>query len=410
MKKVSFIVFPKKDKLNQITNECPLYGRITVAGKRVTFSLNRKINFTTWQETHGLRKVRKEVFKELNTFIDAIKFQIHKIERSLIEDDIPITAQKIKDILLGRNVDLKDQETLINYFEKHNREFEIYVKSGTNAAGSLQRYNTVLSHIKSFMKKKYSIDDILLKELRYEFVHAFDLYLRSDRKCNNNSAVKYVRNLRKVINMAVRDELISKDPFVKYPGKIKQVNRQYLTIDEILKIKEKDFKIQRLEIVRDIFLFAILTGYGYSEVSKLKHDNIITRIDGEKWIETTRTKTHIPQNALLFPVVLKLIDKYKNHPFCIENNLLFPIPSNQKVNSYLKEIADCSEVTKNLTFHMARHTYATTILLSNGASMETAMAALGHNNIRQTQHYGKITNKTVSDDLQKVRANLMAYL
>jgi integrase len=407
MKTAKLIFFLRKDKMNKTTLECPIEARITVAGKRAKFSINRKITYERWKSSNRLIKARKPEDKELLNFIESIKYRIQCLEREFIEANEIITAERLRDAYNGKEVSSKQNtKTVIKVFENHNKQFAALVKSEVNAKGTLDRYEQALTHVKDFMKWQYQKDDFNLCDLKSSFIKDFDFYLRTERRCGNNSTVKYVRNFRKIIKHAVIDELIDADPFAAYQGKIIKVTRQYLTPEEIYMIEKKNFLVERLNVVKDIFIFSVYTGYAYCEVKKLTPQDLVEHSDGEKWIFTTRTKTKVPENMMLFPEAVEILKKYKNHPLCIKNNRLLPVPSNQRVNGYLKEIADVCGIDKNLTFHTARHSFATSIMLANGASYETTSDVIGHSSVKQTQHYAKMMNPRVSSECKKVKGQL----
>ena len=231
----------------------------------------------------------------------------------------------------------------------------------------------------------------------------YEFFLRSVRKCANNTAVKYIKNFKKIIKLCISNAWLDKDPFVNYKAKIREVKREFLSQEEIQAIYEKVFVTERLNQVKDIFVFACFTGLAYIDVKQLTLSNISIGIDGGKWIFTHRQKTETASRILLLPIPTELVQKYADHPQCINENKLLPVLSNQKMNSYLKEIADVCGIQKDLTFHIARHTFATTVTLTNGVPIETVSKMLGHTNIKTTQHYAKILDKKVSDDMQVLR-------
>jgi site-specific recombinase XerD len=197
---------------------------------------------------------------------------------------------------------------------------------------------------------------------------------------------------------------LNKDPFSNYKAKVKDVVRVYLTEEEIQTIINKDFKIERVAMVRDIFVFSCFTGLAYIDVKQLTKNNISLGIDGDKWIFKNRQKTDTTSKIPLLPMAQEIINKYENHPVCINEDRLLPILSNQKMNAYLKEIADLCEINKDLTFHIARHTFATTITLSNGVPLETVSKMLGHTSLKTTQHYAKILDKKISEDMMILKS------
>jgi len=274
------------------------------------------------------------------------------------------------------------------------------------APGTLERYKTSLKHTIDFLKWKYNLSDIDIKKIDHAFITEYEFYLRSVRKCNNNTAVKYIKNFSKIIRICIANGWLDKNPFVNYKAKVKEVERAYLVQEEIQAILDKEFASERLNQVRDIFLFSCFTGLAYIDVKQLTRSNIDLGIDGGKWIFTNRQKTDTRSNIPLLPIAESILDKYKQHPQCLNETKLLPVLSNQKMNSYLKEIAAVCSINKELTFHIARHTFATTVTLTNGVPIESVSKMLGHKNLRTTQHYAKILDRKVSEDMQELRNKL----
>ncbi|MBP6756588.1 MAG: site-specific integrase, partial [Bacteroidia bacterium] len=263
-----------------------------------------------------------------------------------------------------------------------------------------ERYTTSLKHTIEFMQWKYNRSDIDITKIDHAFVTDYEFWLRSVRNCSNNTAVKYIKNFNKIIKLCLANDWLDKNPFANYKAKVKEVERVYLTEAEIQTIIEKDFKTERLSLVRDIFLFSCFTGLAYIDVKNLTKSHISHGIDGEQWIFTHRQKTESASKIPILPVTQMIIDKYENHAQSINEDKLLPILSNQKMNAYLKEIAAICEINKELTFHIARHTFATTVTLTNGVPIESVSKMLGHKNLRTTQHYAKVLDRKVSEDMK----------
>ena len=294
---------------------------------------------------------------------------------------------------------------LVPIFQDHNNKIKALLGEEFSP-GTLCRYTKALKHTTDFLKWKFGISDIDIRKIDHAFITEFEFYLRSVRKCNNNSAVKYVKNFGKIFRICISNNWLDKDPFVNYKSKFREVVRAFLSQNEIDAIAAKEFSIERLDQVRDIFLFSCYTSLVYIDVKQLTCNNVGMGIDAEKWIFTSRQKTDTQSNIPLLPMAEEVLDKYKNHPQCINEKRLLPVLSNQKMNSYLKEIADVCGITKELTFHIARHTFATTVTLTNGVSIESVSKMLGHRSIKTTQHYAKILDRKVSDDMKLLRDKL----
>ena len=294
---------------------------------------------------------------------------------------------------------------LIPIFKEHNRQVTALI--GTEyAKGTADRYETSLKHTQAFLKWKYKVDDINIEGINHEFIMSYDFYLRSERKCANNSTVKYMKNFKKIILMCIDNGWLDKDPFIKYKPKVKIVARDYLTKEELETMAVKTYSSLRIEQVKDIFIFCCYTGLAYIDVKQLKRSEIIKGIDGQEWIFTTRQKTDAASRIPLLTQALQIIQKYEHHPECADQDKVLRVLSNQKMNSYLKEIADVCGINKELTFHIARHTFATSVTLANGVSIESVSKMLGHKNMRTTQHYAKILDSKVSEDMQLLKLKL----
>ncbi|WP_242205852.1 site-specific integrase [Aestuariivivens insulae] len=215
--------------------------------------------------------------------------------------------------------------------------------------------------------------------------------------------MKHIKRLRRMVTLAYQMEWIHRDPFVNFKIKIEKKEREFLTGDELQSIENLSSKIERLMVVKDLFVFSCYTGISYSDIVRLTTVNIVKGIDGHPWISGKRTKTGTPFKIPLLPKASILIDKYKNDIRTSISDNLLPKLSNQKLNSYLKEIADHCGIKKNLTFHMARHTFATTVTLTNGVPIETVSKLLGHTKLATTQIYARVVEKKVSQDMEKLK-------
>lgn len=253
---------------------------------------------------------------------------------------------------------------------------------------------------------KYKVTDIEIEKIDYAIIMDFDFFLRTQHACKNNTSIKYIKNFRKIFNECVDKDWIKNDPFKKYKPKPTVVDRDFLIEEELKKIYTKKFVTPRLAMVRDVFVFSCYTGLAHVDVQLLSPENISMSIDGSKWIFTKREKTDGPSNIPLLPVAEELIEKYRDHPKCLNKNQVMPILSNQRMNSYLKEIADVCGINKELTFHVARHTFATTVTLSHGVPIETVSKMLGHRSLKSTQIYARVLDIKVSRDMQTLKSKL----
>ncbi|CAM4154120.1 site-specific integrase [Gillisia limnaea] len=396
----STLFYPRGNDINNIGN-APIYLRITVNGKRSEISIKRKVLLSKWNSEAGKVKGNAQEVRELNRYMDSIKAKIYKIQERLLEKEALITAEVIKNSYLGRN---KNHKMLLAIFQDHNDKVDSLIGKDF-AAGTAERYKTAKKHVSDYIQKEYKVGDIPLKDVDHIFISGFEYYLKTARNCGHNTAIKYVTNFKKIIRIAYANDWIEKDPFINWNSKLRIVDREFLTEEEIQLLYQKSFEMERLEHVKDIFLFSCFTGLAYSDVKKLTAKDLVIGLDGERWIKTNRTKTKTKSNVPILPIADSILNKYcsnrNNH-----EKLLLPVLSNQKTNAYLKEIADLCGINKNLTFHLARHTFATTVTLSNGVPIESVSKMLGHTTIRATQHYAKILDRKVSEDMKVLRMKM----
>ncbi len=390
---VSF--YQRTDKVDK-NNTAPVFMRVTVDGERAEIATNRRFDILRWSLGHpaGTKTDAKELQKDL----DSMKTKVNKICRDMVDRNETLSAVKIKDRFLGRDSNAK---TVFQTFIFHNNKLKELVGTEYSPA-TAKRYDTTLSHVKEFMQGQYHRQDMFLAELKYDFISGFEHFLKTSHHCNHNTAMKYIKNFRKVINMAIKYEWLDKDPFAKFECKIKPVERFFLSMEELTLMENKVLSVPRMDMVRDVFVFCCYTGLAYIDVQKLTAAHIVTGIDEHKWINLNRTKTETKSMVPLMPKALEILEKYSDVPKSIPGALL-PVASNQKMNAYLKELADLCEINKNLTFHIARHTFATTVALTNGVSIESVSSMLGHKNMRTTQIYSKVVEKKLSNDMNALR-------
>ena len=397
--KISVLFYLRKSKVNS-QGLMPIYQRITIEGERFDISTGHFVEEMKWGTEMGKMKGNSEEARTINSRLDLLKNKVYEIEKRLFMGEIKINLENFKNEYLGKKA--RDRY-LMPIFEEHNRKIKELVGQ-EYAPGTLERYETSLKHTKNFLLWKYNISDISIEKIDYSFIMEYEFYLRSVRKCANNTAVKYIKNFHKIINQCLANGWLNKDPFANYKAKVKEVVREFLSEAEIEQMINKEFVSERLELVRDIFVFSCFTGLAYIDVKQLTLDNISLGIDGDKWIFKNRQKTDTASKIPLLPTAKDIIDKYADNPVCKNEKRLLPILSNQKMNAYLKEIADVCGIKKDLTFHIARHTFATTITLSNGVPLETVSKMLGHTSLKTTQHYAKILDKKISEDMMILKS------
>lgn len=388
---------PKKFKEGQR----PVYLRITVNGISSEISTKRKCDSSDWNSNAGRMDGKTDFAKSLNSYLDVLQRKVYEARKNLAENDHLVTAENIKSLLLGKEVS-GDKYMLMDVFKHHNDQMAALVGS-EYAPGTLERYITSYKHTQSFLEWKYQVSDIDIARLNYEFISEYEFWLKSVRKCDHNTTMKYLSNFRKIVKRCLLNGWLQKDPFMGFKMPKREVERTALTEKELQEMTSKTFSAERLTLVRDIFLFSCYSGLAYADVKKLRRTDIIIGVDGEKWISSKRQKTDVTARIPLLPPALAILEQYRNHPACIIEDRILPILTNQKMNAYLKEIADLCGIAKNLTYHIARHTFATTVTLSNGVPIETVSKMLGHRNLKTTQHYARILDTKISMDMKQIR-------
>ncbi|MDR2084872.1 MAG: site-specific integrase [Bacteroidales bacterium] len=391
MKSTFNILFYLKRNNQKQNGTVPVMGRITVNGHYVQFTPKVDINPEIWSVKAGKAIGRTKDVQEVNAILDSIRVTMTKIYRDLRERESDVTAEKVKNIFFGTDENVM---TLLQLFTKYNEDFKSMIGI-SKSMSSYQKYVSTKNRVEQFLKDKYKLSDIALKDVNYLFIHDFDIYLKTVCRYPQNSTAKHMQRLKTIMILARNNEYIYNDPFAKYKVHFDRVDRGYLTLEEIEIIMEKKFKTKRLEQVRDIFIFSCYTGLAYVDVSNLREKNIRTSFDGKLWIMTKRQKTNIQSNIPLLDVAKQILDKYAD---TLPDGKVLPILTNQKMNAYLKEIGDVCGIDKNLTFHLARHSFAT-LTLTKGVSIESVSKMLGHTNIKTTQIYAKITDNKISDDM-----------
>lgn len=396
------VLFYIKGKKIDKQGKVPIYMRITYNGHRAEVSTMRKIPLAKWNSKGNNIIGQSSEAKQINRTLDIMKNRVHEIHQSLLLSKEDLDVVLIKNTYLGRT---EVRKSILEMFDEHNSRMERLLGKEYSYR-TLQRYNTTKKHLETFIFSQYKAKDYPVKDIDVNFINSFIYYLKTELDLSHNSALKYLSYLKKIVRIAFSNGWMEKDPFYNFKLKVQSIDREFLTKEEIIKIMEKEFSIPRLEHVRDVFLFCCYTGLAYVDVEKLTLDDIIKGVDGNLWIKIKRTKTKSLSSIPLLPIAQKLVDKYKDERN--SRGKLFPVYTNQRMNGYLKEIADHCGVKKNLTFHMARHTFATTVTLTNGVPIESVSKMLGHRSLKTTQHYAKILDEKLSEDMNILKERIFA--
>ncbi|RKR80157.1 site-specific recombinase XerD [Mucilaginibacter gracilis] len=394
----SLLFYIRKQK-NYKGGAMPIYIRITVNGRRADLSTGREREPAKWNSKAGRAIGTRQETKSLNNYLDSLQSKVREAHQTLIDTHQPITTENLTNQFTGKT---QQSRYLMQLFLEHNAKVKALIGNGFEA-NTLKGYNTSEKHLTSYLKENYGKSDIEINQLDYAFIAGFEFYLKTTCKISGVSAAKYIKHLKKIVNYCLANGWLKQNPFINYKSTVKAKERTYLTQEELDMIANKKFSIERLSQVRDIFVFSCYTGLSYADVKKLKRFEISNGIDGESWIFTSRQKTDTSSRIPLLPAASAILHRYEDHPECQVKDIVLPVLSNQKMNSYLKEIADLSVIHKHLTFHLARHTFATTVTLSNGVPIESVSKMLGHTNIKTTQHYAKILDLKVSKDMAQLK-------
>lgn len=370
----------------------PIMVKVTVNGKSVQFNSKVNIHPTNWDSRVGKAIGRSKEVMDSNASLDKLRVAILKSYDKQLEEYGYVIPEKIRNQVLGLE---KGAKTLIEFIDLHNEQYANRIGINTTRT-TFVRYQLMKQRVQDFLKLKYNLSDIPLRDLTPVVLENFYLYLRKECNCENNSSMKTMQRLRKIVYFAKNMGEAMADPFQSFRVHFESVDREVLTEEEIHMIYHKEFISGRLEQVRDIFIFSCFTGLSYIDMANLTDEDIKEAFDGNLWIMTKRQKTNVNSNIRLLDIPKAILEKYKGKQ---KNGKCLPVVSNQKMNEYLKEIATICGITKTVTCHVARHSFATSIALSNGVPIESVSKMLGHTSIRTTQIYAKITDRKISQDM-----------
>ncbi|MDL2282128.1 site-specific integrase [Parabacteroides sp. OttesenSCG-928-G06] len=402
--KLDVLFFIKKTKLLK-NGEASICMRITVNSERTEIMIKRSVNPKKWNQAKECATANDHAGRELNNFIEVYRTKVYKIFRQLEMDGREITARAISDILQGRE-DPDKPKTLVEIFSEHNTQVHSLV--GVDYAEvTAKKFDTSLLRLKEYLAYQYKAEDIKIAEVDNQFVRNYDLFLKTQCGCHHNSALKHLKNLKKIIRIAMANGWVQKDPFFGIKFTEQETHVEFLTKEELTTLINMEFKVPQHNQVRDIFVFCTFTGLAFADVKTLKPEHIKEDNDGQLWIRKPRQKTGVMCNIPLIPPAIKLIEKYKDHPHCVVNEVVLPVFSNICMNDYLRDIAKLCGFTKPLTCHIARHTAATVVFLANKVSMENVAKILGHKNTKMTQRYAKVLDDSIKRDMENVVKAMM---
>ncbi|MFH6964240.1 site-specific integrase [Flavobacterium plurextorum] len=376
--------------------------RVTVDGISKETSTKRKWDIARWDQKTERAIGSKEDAKSLNFFLDSLTLKIHEIKTEILYSGKPLTTEKVMDHILGR---VTPRIKVLEEFQKHNDEMRALLGKGY-AKGTLDRFTITKNHLTAFIKFKFKKEDLEFTDLNLEFIKDFEFYLRTVRDCSNNTTLKYIANFKKIVIRAIDNEIINKDPFKNFKGRKTKMVKKPLTTQELYELERHYFTTDRLNVVRDVFVFQCYTGLAYIDAYQLKRTDIKKGIDNNLWIMSERQKTNSTTNIPLLPQALKIIEKYKEHPLCIQRGTVLPVSSNQKMNEYLKEIAILCGFPFTLNTHIARRTFGSTVTLNNNVPINVVKELLGHASVKQTEAYAITEQATIGREMSLLNKKL----
>jgi site-specific recombinase XerD len=391
---ISFFVRKKKNRAELAL----LYSRITVNGRSKEISLKHDLPLNKWNQPAGKMLGNGAKSQLINRKIDTTRTALYNAYEDLLKEGRIITADTVKDRCLGTDI---THNTLVYLLDYHNGKMKNVLKYGT-----LKNYTTTSNYLKEYLKLRYKSPDIHLKSIDYRFTLGFEEFLREKPSLHNNGVMKHMERFKKLMRLALHLEWIEKNPTLRFKLRFDKVDMVYLDRQELERIKNGEFERTALKVTRDIFVFACYTGLAYADVRALKQEHLRMGIDGGKWIYMRRTKTDTQVRIPLLIEAETILERYREHPKVSNEDILLPVCSNQKTNQYLRDIADAVNIGKKLSFHAARHTFATTVTLANGVPIETVSKLLGHHKISTTQIYARVIDTKISSDMDALRTKL----
>ncbi len=383
-----------------------LFAGITVDGERKEISLKESVKIKDWDSAREIVKGHSIVAKTINSHIDDVRFRIKEKYRLLKDQELPLSAEAVKETYLGNHASQKSKHSLCELLKYHTKIEGEKLKSGT-----MKNYVTTEEYIKKFLKEKFRADDVALSKLDREFIIELEYYIRNNPlkahdPCLGNGVMKHLERFKKMVAWAKVLQWITFDPYDDYQLSLKRYKRPKLTIEELMTIEAKEFSSNSLSYIKDLFLFSCYTGLAYADVMALTCQNFETGSDGQLWCKIYRQKSEELAAVPVLNSAVELMSKYKNNPKALNTGKVFPYVSNQDVNRNLKIIGEVCGIEKYMSFHLGRHTFATAVTLLNGVPIETVSKMLGHKKITTTQIYAEVDERKIADDMAGVEGRL----
>lgn len=399
--RVSF--FLKKAKLLK-NGEASVAMRITVDGQRVENNIRKSILPNLWDQSKERAKGTSTAAVDLNRFIEDARIRIHQIVTDLQQMGAEINPLIVQQRFYGVGQMRKQERTILQVIQEHNDEANQLIGKDLVEI-TWRRYETMKRYLGELIKQKYGVDDLPLSDFTGEVIRAYEVYLKTEKDLCQNTLIRYMKALKKITNRCLANDWIQKDPFAGIKFREEPTEPEFLTLEEVDRIYNCNPGSKRLEVIKDMFLMSAFTGLAFTDVSQLTEDHIVTDNDGNKWIRKPRQKTKQMSNIPLLDVPLAIIEKYQGDKKATKKGVLLPIPCNQVMNRYLKEIATICKINKHLTMHTARHTYAT-LCLSQGVSLKNVSKMLGHASVKMTERYARVLDSSILHDMNAIRDTL----
>lgn len=399
--RVSF--FLKKTKLLK-NGEASVAMRITVDGQRVENNIRKSILPSLWDQSKERAKGTSASAVDLNRFIEEALIRIHQIVTELQQEGSEINPLIVQQRFYGVGQVRKQERTILQVIQEHNDEAKQLIGKDFVEI-TWRRYETMKRYLGELIKQKYDVDDLPLSDFTGEVIRAYEVYLKTEKDLCQNTLIRYMKALKKITNRCLANDWIHKDPFAGIKFREDPTYPEFLTLEEVDRIYNCNPGSKRLEVIRDMFLMSAFTGLAFTDVSQLTEDHIMTDNDGNKWIRKPRQKTKQMSNIPLLDIPLAIIEKYQGDKKAAKKGVLLPIPCNQVMNRYLKEIATICKINKHLTMHTARHTYAT-LCLSQGVSLKNVSKMLGHASVKMTERYARVLDSSILRDMNAIRDTL----
>jgi len=395
--KVLFYLKKNNPKKNGLV---PVMCRVTIDGTISQFSCKLNVDPQLWDTTAGRMSGRSDQATNANRMLDTIRVGITKRYQEVFEREGYVNAEKVRNAYLGLD---NKRETLLAVYADFLLEFEKSCKSGSRATSTKIKYTRVYDLLAEFIRLKFNRNDIALRDITPAFITDFEFFMKMDKGLDINTVWLYMMPLRKMIAIAINHGWLYRDPFWEYAISYEERDRGFLSKEEIKALMDMKFRNKNHELVRDMFIFCVFTGLAFSDLHNLKKDNLQIAFDGHPWIITRRQKTDVPSNIWLLDIPLRIIEKYDGIPKC---DKLLPVPCYKTASKVIRAIARECGIAKDVTWHVARHTYATQVCLSNGVPIESLSKMLGHKDIKTTQIYAKIIDEKVSSDMEALSRTL----